>query len=156
MLLAALRRFLWPLAVVLAAVGMATGASGAPAEATSTSRVPKPVVEPAKGEKCVEDTQFMRRSHMQLLEHQRDETMHRGIRTVRHSLKGCIECHASRKTGSVAASSEDFCQSCHAYAAVTIDCFECHASKPTSATRQSLTLLPDGAPEFAAAAQAKP
>jgi hypothetical protein len=156
MVLAALRRCGWPLAIALAFCGLASVASAAPEQTGATSRVPKPSVEAARGDKCVEDTQFMRRSHMQLLKHQRDETVHRGVRTTRHSLKGCIECHASRKTGSVAASGEDFCQSCHAYAAVKIDCFECHASRPDAATRQSLMSRPGGAPDFALAAQAKP
>jgi hypothetical protein len=67
---------------------------------------------------------------MELLKHQRDATTHQGIRTRKHSLNGCIECHASRKTNSVAGSDQNFCQSCHSYAAVKLDCFECHASKP--------------------------
>ena len=28
--------------------------------------------------------------------HQRDETVHRGIRTTKYSLRGCIDCHAER------------------------------------------------------------
>jgi hypothetical protein len=98
---------------------------GAPA-----GRVPKPAIAHAKGDKCVEPVEFMRRSHMEVLLHQRDRTMHEGVRTKSHSLKGCVECHASPTTGSVAAEKGDFCQSCHSYAAVKIDCFECHASKP--------------------------
>lgn len=84
----------------------------------------------AKGDKCVNDTAYMRRNHMNLLKHQRDETVHKGIRTVRYSLKNCIECHANPETNSVASSKEDFCVSCHSYAAVKLDCFECHSSKP--------------------------
>ncbi|HOF30575.1 MAG TPA: hypothetical protein PK441_07000 [Burkholderiaceae bacterium] len=72
----------------------------------------------------------MRRNHMDLLKHQRDDTMHGGIRGAKYSLKACIGCHASQATGSVAAASTNFCQSCHAFAAVRIDCFECHSSKP--------------------------
>lgn len=98
------------------------------------SRVPKPVIERGKGERCVEDTDYMRKNHMKLLMHQRDETMHKGIRTTKHSLKNCIECHASRKTNTVVGSNENFCQSCHTYAAVKIDCFECHATKPKATT----------------------
>ena len=98
-------------------------------------RVPKPVIEAGKGEKCVESTEFMRRNHMELLKHQRDETMHNGIRTRSYSLKGCIECHASRKTNSVIGTDQNFCQSCHSYAAVKLDCFECHASKPKATAR---------------------
>ena len=94
------------------------------------SRVPQPVTEPARGDKCVEDPAFMRRHHMELLKHQRDDTMHGGIRTGKYSLKSCIACHASQTTGSVTAKDTNFCQSCHNYAAVKIDCFECHANKP--------------------------
>jgi hypothetical protein len=105
-------------------------AFAAPVLAADSNRVPKPVIEPARGEKCVESTEFMRRNHMELLKHQRDATTHQGIRTRNHSLNGCIECHASRKNNSVVGSEQNFCQSCHSYAAVKLDCFECHASKP--------------------------
>ena len=104
-----------------------------PAGVTSTER--RAVIEAAiKGDKCVEDTEYMRKNHMKLLLHQRDKTVHQGIRTKRHSLKNCIECHASKTNNSVAASKENFCQSCHSYTAVKLDCFECHATKPASAT----------------------
>jgi predicted CXXCH cytochrome family protein len=73
----------------------------------------------------------MRRNHMDLLKHQRDDTLRGGVRiTAKHSLKACIDCHASQTTGSVAASQTNFCVSCHSYAAVKIDCFECHATQP--------------------------
>ena len=97
---------------------------------------PLPPIERAlRGERCVEDTATMRRSHMSMLEHQRDATVHGGIRGARHSLKGCIDCHASAKTGSVAAAPGDFCVSCHTYAAVRIDCFECHSAKAVAQAR---------------------
>jgi hypothetical protein len=67
----------------------------------------------------------MRRNHMKMLFHQRDRTMREGVRTTRLSLKGCVDCHASAKTGSVLGE-EGFCSSCHAFASVKIDCFECH------------------------------
>ncbi len=108
-------------------------AVAAPVSAADTTRVPKPVIETGKGEQCVESTGFMRKNHMELLKHQRDETMHKGIRTRNHSLNGCIECHASRSNSSVVGSDRNFCQSCHSYAAVKLDCFECHASKPKAA-----------------------
>lgn len=89
-----------------------------------------PKLERGKGDKCVEDNDTIRRHHPDLLKHQRNETMRKGIRTTKHSLKGCVECHASEKTGSVAASKEDFCVACHSYAAVKLDCWDCHATKP--------------------------
>jgi len=99
-----------------------------PAVAFAAGRVPMPVVDIAKPGKCVEDTAIMRREHSDLLKHQRDKTMHEGIRTREHSLKECVECHASANTGSVLGE-KGFCQSCHDYASVRIDCFSCHASK---------------------------
>jgi len=103
------------------------------AQAASAGRVPRPTIEPARGDACVAEPEFMRRNHMQLLKHQRDETVHLGVRDSRASLKGCIECHASAGSGSVAQAPGDFCVSCHSFAAVKLDCFECHASKPGKA-----------------------
>ena len=106
-------------AVLLAMAGFAdTG----PRQA---QRVALPVVKIEKGEACVAPTGEMRRNHMKMLFHQRDRTMRGGVRTTRYSLKNCVECHASAKTGSVLGE-EGFCSSCHAYASVKIDCFECH------------------------------
>ena len=104
-----------------------------PVLAVAADRVLKPVIDIANPGKCVEDTATMRREHPDMLRHQRDLTMHEGIRTRKHSLKECVECHASAKTGSVLGA-KGFCQSCHDYASVRIDCFACHASKPKLAS----------------------
>lgn len=107
---------------------IALGASAAP---------PLPSIERAtRGERCVEDTATMRRQHMDFLTHQRDATVRSGVRGAKHSLKDCIGCHASAKTGSVAAAPGDFCVSCHSYAAVKIDCFECHSPKRVAEVRR--------------------
>ena len=79
-----------------------------------------------RGEACVAPTGEMRRDHMKMLLHQRDGTLRQGLREPRFSLKNCIDCHASRETGSVLGK-DGFCSSCHAYAAVSMDCFECHS-----------------------------
>jgi len=105
--------------------------AGADAPPPKAGGAPKPTITKAvKGEQCVEPNDYMRRNHMKLLMHQRDETVIEGVRTKKYSLKECINCHASEKTGSVAKSQDDFCVSCHSYAAVKIDCFECHSTKP--------------------------
>jgi hypothetical protein len=93
------------------------------------ARTDKPVVVIERAGQCVEATEVMRRDHMKFLLHQRERTMREGIRTKAHSLAGCVECHASTKTGSVLGE-QGFCESCHSYASVKLDCFECHASKP--------------------------
>jgi hypothetical protein len=131
------------LALLVAGVAAAALVAAGPGAASERGGVPKPVLESARGEKCVADTDFMRRNHMKLLIHQRDETVHDGIRGNPYSLKQCVECHASRKNGSVIGSNENFCQGCHSYASVKLDCFECHASKPAA------TALGTGTPGLA-------
>jgi hypothetical protein len=80
---------------------------------------------------CVEPTAEMRRNHMEYILHQRDETMHHGVRTRQYSLVECINCHVSDAPDAPRVSSkEHFCSSCHSYAAVSIDCFQCHADRP--------------------------
>ena len=117
------------------------------------SRTPKPVIEPARaGTQCIAEPATMRRDHPAMLEHQRDETVRGGIRGAKASLKGCIECHASPATGSVAKTEANFCVSCHSYTAVRIDCFGCHATRP-AATAAQLTLPSAAKPHSAAAAQ---
>ena len=96
--------------------------------------MPRPVIEPAGAvTPCVADPAFMRRNHMELLKHQRDDTMHGGIRGAKYSLKACIECHASPSHQQRHRRRANFCVSCHSYAAVKIDCFECHATQPGKA-----------------------
>jgi len=116
------------LVVLLLAAGVA-GAAPQSGSVAAASRVPQPAVERGAGERCVEDTPFMRRNHMELLKHHRNETVREGIRTTRHSFANCVTCHAGRKTGRVTGEG-GFCQGCHSYAGVALDCFECHADKP--------------------------
>ncbi len=96
--------------------------------------VPVPQVPKAiQGEQCVEETAFMRRNHMDLLKHQRDDTLRRGIRDAKYSLNGCLTCHAVLDSQGQPVSIRNprhFCNSCHGYAAVSIDCFGCHESTP--------------------------
>jgi hypothetical protein len=115
-----------------AALGILVAMSPLVTASGGASGVPKPVIQKAKGDKCVEDTDYMRRNHMKLLNHHRDKTMHEGIRTRQHSLKNCIDCHASPDASGkeTVLGKDHFCQSCHSYAAVSIDCFQCHSSKP--------------------------
>ena len=105
----------------------------AAAETGKSGRVPVPAPARGKGDSCVADTDFMRRNHMTMLDHQRDDTVHEGLRAKRFSLKECISCHAVNGSDGVPVTVDDpkhFCRSCHDYAAVQIDCFQCHASRP--------------------------
>ncbi|CAK0761485.1 Hdr-like menaquinol oxidoreductase cytochrome c subunit [Gammaproteobacteria bacterium] len=96
-------------------------------------QVPIPTPPKGRGGQCVEDTQFMRRNHMNLIFHKRDLTMRQGIRTPTHSLKECIGCHAGQRPDGTYIPANDegqFCQSCHSYVGAQPDCFECHATTP--------------------------
>jgi [DsrC]-trisulfide reductase subunit J len=127
--------------VVLAAVLVLPVAT---ARAGNADWLPKPAR--GKGEKCVADTEWMRRNHMTALMHQRDATVHEGIHTGRFSLERCIECHAVNGADGkpvTIANPKHFCRTCHDYAAVQIDCFDCHASQP--GTKAATT--GNGAPE---------
>ena len=122
--------FKWLRPLLVAAFLLAASLAGA-TNAAAVGRVPQPVIEAASGTgQCVAEPAFMRRNHMDLLKHQRDDTLRSGIRTAKYSLKDCVNCHASQTTNSVTAAPSNFCQSCHTYAAVKIDCFECHANQP--------------------------
>jgi hypothetical protein len=102
--------------------------------AAKPARTPVPSISIENPGKCIAPADEMRRNHMEMLKHQRDRTMRQGIRGEKVTLNGCIECHASKTTGSVLGAKadgtgENFCQACHSYAAVKLDCFECHQPK---------------------------
>ena len=84
-------------------------------------------------ESCVEPTDVMRKKHFEFLYHQRDLTVIDGIRTTKHSLANCVDCHVSRddKDNFIPINDEgQFCYTCHVETATNIDCFACHASVP--------------------------
>ena len=122
------------IAIGLALAVLAAGAAYAYYSEKAATRVTLPVIRIAQSGLCVAPVAEMRRDHMTMLLHQRDRTMRAGLRETRFSLKGCVDCHADRTSGSVLGH-EGFCASCHAYASVSIDCFECHS--PLRRTRLS-------------------
>ncbi|MFH2036920.1 MAG: sulfate reduction electron transfer complex DsrMKJOP subunit DsrJ [Candidatus Zixiibacteriota bacterium] len=76
---------------------------------------------------CVMDTEYMRSSHMELLNNWRNEVVRENNR-IHHSPDGkeydksltntCMSCHPNKK---------EFCDECHNYGAVDeTDCFNCH------------------------------
>lgn len=102
---------------------IAAGIMAAALSVAGHAEAPKIKIE--RGEACVAPTAEMRRDHMDMLLRQRDRTMRQGLRESPFSLKGCVDCHASRDTGSVLGN-DGFCSSCHEFAAVKMDCFQCH------------------------------
>jgi hypothetical protein len=94
---------------------------------------PEPETHFSATQECVEPEEEMRKNHMNYILHQRDKTMHEGIRTRQHSLEECVNCHTAKDEQGeyIPVNGQDqFCSSCHTYASVSIDCFQCHATKP--------------------------
>jgi hypothetical protein len=90
---------------------------------------PLPKLEkPATVKECVRPIQYMRTTHMQLLNAWRDEVIRQGERQPimvagvsyeKSLMNGCMSttCHADKKK---------FCDECHTYAAVKPYCWDCH------------------------------
>ena len=100
-----------------------------------------PKIPAARGDHCVEPTEIMRRRHMDFILHQRDETVHRGIRTEKHRFVNCIDCHVqAREDGTYPrhVDNDHFCQGCHVFSSVSVDCFQCHADRPVEAYARKL------------------
>ncbi|MDD9806435.1 MAG: sulfur reduction protein DsrJ [Gammaproteobacteria bacterium] len=133
--------------LMMAAAATATAALAAFSGAAADGHLMPPLPE-AKGEQCVEPTEVMRRRHAQFILHQRDETVHRGIRTQKHRFVNCIDCHVRpNAAGAWPRHTDDghFCSVCHRYASVQMDCFQCHADRPPeayAAGRQSARKTP--------------
>ncbi len=93
----------------------------------------KPVLKIEAGqENCVEPKEFMRVSHMQMLNEWRDLAVRDGNRvylssdgkTYEMSLSNtCMSCHPNRK---------EFCQQCHDYVGVDPYCWDCHVEPKES------------------------
>ena len=128
------------LAAALAAAGRAA------AEARRRACRSPTVAEARAGRRCVEDTAFMRRNHMELLKHQRDRTVHEGIRTTQHSLANCVDCHAEHEDGPRhRQQGRASARAATATPAVKLDCFECHADRREGRQRPRRRVTPPGA-----------
>ncbi|MBU4261980.1 MAG: sulfate reduction electron transfer complex DsrMKJOP subunit DsrJ [Proteobacteria bacterium] len=88
---------------------------------------PKPE-KPVGYKECVKPLQYMKESHMELLNVWRDEVLREGKREpievggvmYEKSLQnGCMHCHTSKKK---------FCDTCHEYASVYPYCWDCHVA----------------------------
>ena len=97
--------------------------------ALSAAPPDKPVLEqPTNGStECVEATEYMRATHMDLLDTWRDPVVREDVRTYTSELSGkdytmslsdtCLECHSNK---------EKFCDACHTSSAVDPYCWDCH------------------------------
>jgi [DsrC]-trisulfide reductase subunit J len=98
--------------------------------ASGTGSGPPDLVLPDKTlhTKCVEDTAYMRTSHMDLLNQWRNSVVREGERvyTAKDGTKynmslsnTCLECHNDK---------DKFCKRCHDYMAVKPFCWDCHTA----------------------------
>ena len=82
---------------------------------------------PTDSTQCVEATEYMRASHMDLLNRWRDEVVRTNQRDYVSRLSGktfekslsrtCMNCHSNKA---------EFCDRCHTYLAVDPYCWDCH------------------------------
>lgn len=103
----------------------------------SELEIPEPSAHFSATQECVEPEDEMKRNHMEYILHQRDETVHEGIRTRQYALEECINCHATKDESGEYIRVEDsrhFCAACHTYTATKIDCFQCHSDVPVRAS----------------------
>lgn len=124
--------------IACAMLGMWAFVPASPAAAQGATIGPVP---PKAQGACVADKETMRRTHMTMLKHQRDMTVHEGVRGKPEGLTNCITCHAVKdEAGKFVSyhSPKHFCRSCHDYAAVSVDCFECHTSRPAAKENAAL------------------
>jgi len=88
---------------------------------------PVPKLEKPKGvTKCVESAQYMRTSHMKVLDDWRDEVLRdgnrapievEGVKYDKSLMNACMKCHSEKKK---------FCDECHTYTSVKPYCWDCH------------------------------
>ena len=126
-------RFLRPLLVLIGFMLLST---------TTLAETPFPTIHEPSDEslKCIQPEDEMRRNHMNYILHERDETVHEGVRNEPGSLSACIDCHVEpNEKGEIAGvdTDEHFCNGCHEYASVQIDCFQCHADRPQKFIKRS-------------------
>jgi hypothetical protein len=93
--------------------------------AGNAGKPPKPE-KPVGYENCVKPVDYMRTSHMVLLNEWRDEVIRDNKRESiivdgkafpKRLQDGCMACHADKKK---------FCDECHTYTSVKPYCWECH------------------------------
>jgi hypothetical protein len=93
----------------------------------STADIPEMDPPPNGSEQCVEAKDYMRASHMDLLDEWRDAVVRDGERDYHSSLtkksydmslsRTCMDCHSNKA---------EFCDRCHDYLAVAPYCWDCH------------------------------
>jgi hypothetical protein len=93
----------------------------------SPADMPRLDLPPNGAQQCVETKEYMRASHMDLLNAWRDEVVRTGLRDYQSTLSGrtfdkslsrtCMDCHSNKA---------EFCDRCHDYLAVSPYCWDCH------------------------------
>ncbi|MHB8076017.1 sulfate reduction electron transfer complex DsrMKJOP subunit DsrJ [Desulfosporosinus fructosivorans] len=89
-----------------------------------------PAIQQLAVKQCIESTEYMSANHMKLLKKWRDEAVREGKteyinsegKSFRISLQTCLNCHHDPTSNT----SDQFCVSCHDYAAVKPNCWSCH------------------------------
>ena len=110
------------LVIFLALITFPTWYNVATGKATYVPELEKAV----KGDQCVADVEYMRTSHMDLLNQWRDKVVRTGERIhiapdgTKYNMSltlTCLDCHSNKA---------NFCDRCHDYMSVDPYCYDCH------------------------------
>lgn len=91
-------------------------------ESSTAPKLEKPTI----SRECVAPIEYMRTSHMKLLDQWRDTVLRDGNRSMvtvegkqykKSLMLACMKCHSDKKK---------FCDQCHTYASVKPYCWDCH------------------------------
>lgn len=87
-----------------------------------------PEIRALEVKECIEDTEYMRTKHMQLLKEWRTSVVRDGDRIYvatdgqeyeKCIQQTCLHCHSNR---------EQFCDACHEFSGIEPNCWDCHDS----------------------------
>jgi len=77
-------------------------------------------------QECVNSVEYMRASHMDLLNEWRDDVVRNGERYYESPAGKKFEMSMSKTCTGCHSNKEEFCDQCHTYLAVTPYCWDCH------------------------------
>lgn len=128
----------WIVAGLAAFVALITAPFWAAATAAKTGTAAPKLTLPANQRECVAPAAYMRRSHMQLLIHWREDVVRRNDRQYvayngrifdKSLTRTCLGCH----------SKAEFCDRCHTYSGVSApSCWSCHNEPQSAVARRSM------------------
>jgi hypothetical protein len=118
-------------AKIIVGLGIFVGVAAFPLWYSSASGQGRPQPDPVLPQDetaCIESTEFMRASHMDLLDEWRNSVVRDGDREYMASDGNMYEKSLSRTCMSCHTNMSQFCDECHTYLGVEVTCWNCHVA----------------------------